>query len=360
MKYINKAFQENWIAPAGSNIDEFESLLENYYGEGYHVVALNSGTSAIHLGLILLGVQNGDEVLVQSHTHVASVNPVLYLGAKPVFIDSENETWNLCPNYLEDAIKNRLNAGIKPKAIITVDLYGMPYKSAEIKYLSTKYDIPILEDAAEALGSEYQNQKCGTLGEIGVISFNGNKILTTSSGGVIIVKDKKLKEKALYLANQSKQSYPYFQHSEVGYNYRMSNICAGIGCGQLAVLDERLLKRKQNHEFYADIFKDIEDVKMQNAVNHDYKSNYWVNNIILDNKKPEDLRLFLEQHNIESRRLWKPMHLQPLFKAEKYFGGQNSEKLFSTGLCLPSGSNLSEIEKQRIKSSIRSFFNLKF
>ncbi len=361
-KYIDSAFASNWIAPIGTNIDLFEEKVANYLGGNFKVTALNSGTSAIHLGLKLLNVQKQDEVLVQSHTHVASVNPVLYLGATPVFIDSESETGNICPDFLEEAIKDRIKKGKKPKAIITVDLYGMPYKANEIKKLSKYYGIPVLEDAAEALGSFYNDQPCGTLGDIGVISFNGNKILTTSAGGVLITNKLEQKEKALYWANQSKEDLPYYEHKEEGYNYRMSNICAGIGCGQMEVLEERIKQKQAVNQFYQSIFKNHSELILQQPINKNFKSNFWVSNIFFkkDAKtNPEQLRLHLESFNIESRRFWKPMHLQPLFNNFPYYGNQVSENLFNKGLCLPSGSNQNLADQEVIKLAIDRFFNLK-
>lgn len=360
--YIDLAFKENWIAPVGSNIDLFEEKIENYLGQEVQVTALNSGTSAIHLGLKLLGVQKDDEVLVQSHTHIASVNPVLYLGAQPVFIDSENETGNICPDFLEEAIKDRIKKGKKPKAIIAVDLYGMPYKVAEVRALSKQYEIPVLEDAAEALGSFYNQEACGTLGDIGILSFNGNKILTTSAGGVLVTKSIHQKEKALYWANQSKEYLPFYEHQEVGYNYRMSNICAGIGCGQMEVLQARLNQKKLVNQFYQSVFDNNFHVKIQQPINDSFSSNFWVSNILFESNSiysPEQLRVHLETYNIESRRFWKPMHLQPMFLESPYYGSQVSENLFQKGLCLPSGTNQNEAEQQMIKSAIDRFFNLK-
>lgn len=360
--YIDLAFEENWIAPVGSNIDLFEEKIQDYLGSDFHVTALNSGTSAIHLGLKLLGVQKDDEVIVQSHTHVASVNPILYLGATPIFVDSESETGNICPVFLEEAIKDRIKKGKKPKAIIVVDLYGMPYKVNEVNGLSIKYNIPILEDAAEALGSFYGNQPCGTLGDVGIISFNGNKILTTSAGGVLITKSIKQKEKSLYWANQSKENLSYYEHKEEGYNYRISNICAGIGCGQMDVLNQRIFQKKLINQFYHEIFKDNNQVILQKPINENFKSNFWVSNILFDKSSiytPEQLRKHLEAFNIESRRFWKPMHLQPLFLDFPFYGSFVAENLFNKGLCLPSGTNLSQDDQQAIKSAIDRFFKLK-
>ena len=273
-QHIQEALATHWITTGGPNVDAFEKDLENYLGNQAHVGALSSGTAAIHLGLILLGVQAGDEVLCQSMTFSASANPILYLGATPVFIDSETETWNLCPLALEEAIKDRIAKGNKPKAIIAVHLYGVPYQVEAIKAISDKYNIPVLEDSAEALGSSYKGQKCGTFGDIGVLSFNGNKIITTSGGGAIVTKSKELKDKAVFFATQSRDDAPHYQHSEIGYNYRMSNICAGIGRGQMEVLDAHVALRRKMHEFYVDLFKDIEAVTVFTVPNTDYFANY--------------------------------------------------------------------------------------
>ena len=335
--------------------------MENYLGNQAHVGALSSGTAAIHLGLILLGVQAGDEVLCQSMTFSASANPILYLGATPVFIDSETETWNLCPLALEEAIKDRIAKGNKPKAIIAVHLYGVPYQVEAIKAISDKYNIPVLEDSAEALGSSYKGQKCGTFGDIGVLSFNGNKIITTSGGGAIVTKSKELKDKAVFFATQSRDDAPHYQHSEIGYNYRMSNICAGIGRGQMEVLDAHVALRRKMHEFYVDLFKDIEAVTVFTVPNTDYFANYWLSAILIEPNKAkgidrEALRLAFEAANIESRPLWKPMHLQPIFEHYPYYGSNVAETLFEKGLCLPSGSNLTDEERVRIKKVVFDFF----
>lgn len=359
-KYIQEALDTNWIAPAGPNLAFFEEQLENYLTSGY-VSALNSGTAALHLALILLGVQAGDEVLVQTHTHIASANPVVYLGATPVFIDSEIETWNLCPNTLEEAILDRISKGQKPKVIIAVHLYGVPFKVDAIRAISNKYNIPILEDSAEALGSSYKEKKCGTLGDMGIFSFNGNKIITTSAGGALIVNTQKLKSKAIFLATQSRAETPHFEHLEIGYNYRMSNVCAGIGRAQMEVLDSHLQLRRAMHDFYVALFKEISGVTVFEVPSVDYFSNYWLTTLLIDREKangisPEQLRLALEKENIESRPLWKPMHLQPVFKDYPYYGSGVSETLFETGLCLPSGSNLTDSDRKRIASVVNALF----
>lgn len=357
LKYIHEAFDANWIAPLGPNVNGFESDLESYLGENIVVGALSSGTAALHLGLILLGVKAGDEVICQSMTFSASANPIMYLGAKPIFIDSESETWNMCPKALEEAILDRLGKGIKPKAIIPVHLYGMPYNVDAIKEISLKYDIPILEDSAEALGSVYKGQKCGTFGDIGVLSFNGNKIITTSGGGAIVCKNKELKDKAVFLSTQARDDAPHYQHSQVGYNYRMSNICAGIGRGQMEVLDEHVGFRRDMHKFYNGLFAGVKGVSLLKEPSEDYFSNHWLSAVIIDPEMTggitrEDVRLGLEKYNIESRPLWKPMHLQPVFNDALYYGGKVAEKLFDNGLCLPSGSNLNDNDRQRIVEAL--------
>ena len=358
LTYIAQAFQDNWIAPAGPHIDLLENRLVDFLDQKSQVVALNSGTAAIHLGLQLLGVQKGDVVLCQSLTFIASVNPVLYLGATPVFIGSEKETWNLCPIALEEAILNQLNKGIQPKAIVVVHLYGMPAKMNEIITISKKYNIPILEDAAEALGSSYTNQPCGTFGDFGVFSFNGNKIITTSGGGALLCHSEAVKKKAVFLATQAKEDAVYYEHTQVGYNYRMSNISASIGLGQLEVLSEHIQHRKQNHHFYKQLFENLSEVTLHQEPNEDFISNHWLTVIQLASfEQREALRLHLEKYNIESRPVWKPMHLQPLFQDNLYFGDDLADKLFDNGLCLPSGSNLSEEDKNCIKEAIELFFN---
>jgi dTDP-4-amino-4,6-dideoxygalactose transaminase len=360
--YIQEAFNANWVAPLGPNVNGLEKDLENYLDADAHVGALSSGTAAIHLGLILLGVQAGDEVICQSMTFSASANPILYLGATPVFIDSEIQTWNICSLALEQAIQDRIQKGNKPKAIIAVHLYGVPYQIEAVRAVADKYSIPILEDSAEALGSSYKGKKCGTFGDIGVLSFNGNKIITTSGGGAIVTKTATQKEKAVFYATQSRDNAPHYQHSHVGYNYRMSNICAGIGRGQMEVLDQHVALRRQMHDFYVEIFSSIEGVEVFTVPNKDYFANYWLSAITIDATKSngiksETLRLALEAENIESRPLWKPMHLQPIFEKYPYYGKKVSEELFENGLCLPSGSNLTDEDRKRIKNVIVSIFN---
>ena len=360
-KFVREAFDTNWVAPLGPNVNGLENDLEKYLGNQSHVGALSSGTAAIHLGLILLGIKAGDEVICQSMTFSASANPILYLGATPIFIDSELETWNLCPIALEKAILDRIEKGSKPKAIIAVHLYGVPYKIEEVHEIAHKYGIPILEDSAEAIGSCYKGQKCGTFGEIGVLSFNGNKIITTSGGGAIVTKTKPLKDKALFFATQSRDDAPHYQHSEIGYNYRMSNICAGIGRGQMEVLDSRVRLRRAMHDFYVDLFKNITGVTVFTVPTEDYFANYWLSAIVIEPRLTngidnEMMRLALEAENIESRPLWKPMHLQPIFEKYPYYGDKIAETLFQKGLCLPSGSNLNDDDKERISKVVFNLF----
>jgi dTDP-4-amino-4,6-dideoxygalactose transaminase len=360
-KYVQEAFDSNWVAPLGPNVSGFEQNLESYISNGAHIAALSSGTAAIHLGLILLGVKSGDEVICQSFTFSASANPILYQGALPVFVDSEPETWNICPDALEEAIKDRVAKGKKPKAIIAVHLYGVPYQIEAIRKIADQYQIPILEDSAEALGSSYKGQKCGTFGDIGVLSFNGNKIITTSGGGAIVTQTSELKNKAIFFSTQSRDDAPHYQHSEIGYNYRMSNICAGIGRGQMEVLDAHVALRRKMNVFYQGLFSDIEGVTVFKTANEDYFANYWLTSITIDSEKTdgktsEMLRLYLETRNIECRPLWKPMHLQPIFESNPYYGGTVAQQLFESGLCMPSGSNLTSEERRRIEEAVMAFF----
>ena len=362
-KYVKEAFDNNWVAPLGPNVNGLENDLEEYLGEDSHVGALSSGTAAIHLGLIILGVGVGDVVICQSMTFSASANPIVYLGATPVFVDSEPETWNLCPVALEEAIIDKMAKGRKPKAIIGVHLYGVPYKVDEVQAIAKKYKIPILEDSAEALGSSYKGQKCGTFGDISVLSFNGNKIITTSGGGAIVANNKKQRNKAVFLATQSRDDAPHYEHTEIGYNYRMSNICAGIGRGQMEVLDAHVALRRKIHDFYITLFKDIEGVTVFEAPNEDYFANYWLSAILISPAAShgvtnEILRIAFEEANIESRPLWKPMHLQPIFEKYPYYGTNVAESLFEKGLCLPSGSNLTDQDRDKIASVVLAVFKL--
>lgn len=353
MKYIQDAFDTNWISQYGSNINEFEKELEGYLGHDSFVTALSSGTAAIHLALRVLNVEEGDFVLCQSFTFVASANPILYQKAIPVFVDSEDSTWNMCPNALEDAIKYCLQQGKKPKAIIAISLYGMPFMVDEIQEISKKYEIPVIEDSAEALGSRYKGRLCGSFGDLSIISFNGNKIITTSGGGILISRNQGDKERGLYFATQAKENKDYYSHSEVGYNYRMSNISAGIGRGQLEVLEDRISKRRENHDFYHDIFKDYEEIDLFSEPNDDFFSNYWLNTITIEENDSgitkEKLKQLFSENNIETRYLWKPMHLQTLYSKYKFFGNNVCGILFEKGVCLPSGTNLAEEDKNRIK-----------
>lgn len=358
--FIKEAFDTNWVAPLGPNVTGFENDLETFLGENVQIAALSSGTAALHLALIQLGVNAGDEVICQSFTFSASANPIVYLGAIPIFIDSEPETWNMCPVALEEAIKDRISKGKTPKAIIPVHLYGMPAKMDEILSVAGKYNIPVLEDSAESLGSTYKGKACGTFGKFAALSFNGNKIITTSGGGALVCKTKAEKDKTVFLATQARDNAPHYQHSEIGYNYRLSNISAGIGRGQMIVLSNHIELRQKMHDFYVDYFINIKGVEVFNEPNSNFSSNHWLSCILIDQsvvgKNREDLRLALEKENIESRPLWKPMHLQPVFEKYPYYGGNVCEELFENGLCLPSGSNLSEQDKNRILEVFNRFF----
>lgn len=361
LKYINEAFAENWVAPLGPNVNGFENDLEQFLGNNVKAAALSAGTAALHLALIECGVQYGDEVICQSMTFSASANPIAYCGALPVFIDSESDTWNMCPKALKEAIEDRIKNGKKPKAIIVVHLYGMPAKMDEILAIAEEYQIPVIEDAAEALGSSYKGRGCGTFGRFGILSFNGNKIITTSGGGALVCHTQEDKDKIVFLSTQARDNAPHYQHSHIGFNYRMSNIVAGIGRGQMEVLKDRVAARRAMHNFYVELFKDIDGVTVFSEPDDDYYSNHWLSAIIVDpeitGKDRESLRLTFLEDNIESRPLWKPMHLQPVFENAPYYGTNVSEKLFDNGLCLPSGSNLSDEERERIASVIKSYFS---
>ncbi len=353
-KYVNEAFDTNWVAPKGPNLDAFEKELQQYLGEKYHVAALNSGTAAIHLALLLAGVQQGDEVLCQSFTFAATANPIVYLKALPVFIDSESSTWNLCPELLEEAIIDRISRGKKPKAMLIVDLYGMPAQMDAITSIAEKYHIVLIEDAAEALGSVFKGKVCGSFGDFGIFSFNGNKIITTSGGGALITKNKKIKEKAIYLASQACDTASHYEHSEIGYNYRMSNITAGIGQGQLEVLEDRIKRRRANFDYYHTELASESTIQFLEEPNGCF-SNRWLTTIVLPSlEHREKIRLSLASENIESRPLWKPMHLQPVFKNYPNYCNGKSEKLFQTGLCVPSGSNLTERQLNNICRIIKN------
>jgi dTDP-4-amino-4,6-dideoxygalactose transaminase len=351
MKYIQEAFHQNWIAPLGPNVDNFEKLLADYCNVKY-AAALSSGTAAIHLALIIQGVVPGDEVIASTFTFSATINPVIYQGAKPVLIDSEPNTWNMSPELLEHAIKDRIEKGKKPKAIIPVHLYGMPCNMSEILKVATRYKIPIIEDAAEALGSRYMDKPAGSFGKMAILSFNGNKIITSSGGGALISNDKDLVEKARFLATQARDKAPHYQHSQIGYNYRMSNILAGIGCGQMEVIDERIRKRRDNFSFYKKSLGKIEGIGFLEEPGDEYFSNHWLTTILLDKVKtgitPALLQEELEKENIESRPLWKPMHMQPIFSSCNAYLNGVSESLFHQGLCLPSGSGLTDHIREKI------------
>ncbi len=351
--YVDEAFKTNWIAPLGPNVNKFEDALQDYVGNDVHVAALSTGTAAIHLALELLGVSQGDEVICQSFTFSASANPIMYLGATPVFVDSERDTWNMSPELLRKAINDRMDEGKKPKAIIAVHLYGMPYKIDEIDEISREYDIPIVEDSAEALGSTYKKIKCGSFGDIGILSFNGNKIITTSGGGALVTKNADFKKKAIFLATQARDDASHYQHSHVGYNYRMSNVLAGIGRGQMEVLDKRVSARRANFEFYKKQLGYLADIEFIEEPKG-YYSNRWLTCVLTPSfETREKIRHALLEDDIESRPLWKPMHLQPIFEGYPNFSDGTSEDLFKRGLCLPSGSNLCNEDLVRITSIIK-------
>ena len=356
--FVQKAFDDNWVVPLGPNVDGFEEDLAKYIGENRSVVALSAGTAALHLGLVLLGVQAGDEVICQSFTFAASANPIVYLGGKPVYVDSERDTWNISPDWLEKAILDRKEkTGKYPKAIIPVHLYGMPAKMDEIKAIAEKYDIPILEDAAEALGSEYKGQKCGVFGELAALSFNGNKMITTSGGGALVCHTAEEAKETKFYATQARDNAPHYQHTKIGYNYRMSNVCAGIGRGQMYVLDEHVARRRAIHSLYTEGLKDIEGITVLQNPSKDFNSNFWLTTILVDPEKAgktrEDIRLALDADNIESRPLWKPMHLQPVYADAPFYGDGTSERLFDTGLCLPSGPTLTDEDIKRVLKVIK-------
>ena len=394
MKYIQEAFDTNWVVPLGPNVNGFEDDLKNFVGGHKEVVALCSGTSAVHLALVDAGVSQGDEVICQSFTFCASSHPVTYLGATPVFVDSEKESWNMDPDLLEEAIKDRINkTGKKPKAIILVYLYGMPAKIYEIKKIADKYEIPLIEDAAEGLGSRYDDKVCGTFGKYGVLSFNGNKMITTSGGGALICPDEETKKRVMFYATQARESYPYYQHEKIGYNYRLSNVCAGIGRGQMTVLNEHILHHHRIAGIYADAFEHVEGISFHNNWCDKSDSNFWLSTVTLSpdlhvkgeedayatvvtgavggaagtvhqancahtscepNKTVEAMRVALDKANIESRPLWKPMHLQPVYKNVPSYVNGVSESLFKTGLCLPSGPCVSEEDAKYIVEQMKS------
>ena len=366
-EFIQEAFDTNWVVPLGPNVNAFEKALRDFLiengklkveNEEKQVVALSAGTAALHLGLILLGVEEEDEVICQSFTFSASANPIVYQGATPVFVDSEKDTWNMDPVLLEEAIKDRLEkTGKLPKAIIPVHLYGMPVKMDEVMDVANRYGIPVLEDSAEALGSEYKGRKSGTFGEYGVLSFNGNKMITTSGGGALICPNEEKAKRALFYATQARDQAPHYQHEKIGYNYRMSNICAGIGRGQMFVLDEHVARRREIHDLYVKLLNGVKGVKvMCQPEGGDFNSNYWLTCITVEPEEAgftrEDVRLALDADNIESRPLWKPMHLQPVFKNAPFYGNGTSERLFEIGLCLPSGPTLTDEDIERVAKVI--------
>ena len=393
MKYIQEAFDTNWVVPLGPNVNGFEEDLKQFVGGDKEIVALSAGTAAVHLALLACGVGPGDEVLVQSFTFCASSHPVTYLGATPVFVDSEPDTWNMDPALLEQAIVDRIEkTGKKPKAIVPVYLYGMPAKIDEIMAVADKYDIPVIEDAAEGLGSRFDGKVCGTFGRYGILSFNGNKMITTSGGGALICPDQAAKQKVMFYATQARESYPYYQHEEIGYNYRMSNICAGIGRGQMTVIDEHIAHHKHVCQLYKELLADVEGITLHENPSPRYDSNYWLNTVVLDpslrvkgekkayqvaiqgavggaagvthqattlhtdcepNTNVEAMRMALDAAGIESRPLWKPMHLQPVYRRNPHYVNGVSESLFKQGLCLPSGPCVSDEDVAYIVEEIR-------
>ena len=361
-KYVKEAFDTNWIAPLGPHVDGFEQDIATYLGGKVHVAALNSGTAALHLALIILGVQAGDEVICQSMTFSASANPIAYQGATPVFVDSETQTWNMSPEYLEEAIQDRISKGKKPKAIIVVHLYGMPAQMDEILAIANQYAIPVVEDAAEALGATYKGQPLGAFGAMSILSFNGNKIITTSGGGALVSANEAWIRKARFLATQARDAAPHYQHSHIGYNYRMSNISAGIGRGQMEVLPSRVAKRRANYAFYKAAFADLKPIAFADEPNADFYANRWLSTVLVheqDGIGREDIRLALEKENIESRPVWKPMHVQPVFADAPFYGDGTSERLFEKGLCLPSGSNLSDADLANVAERVKACLEVK-
>ncbi len=357
--FIKEAFDANWVVPLGPNVDAFEKDLGAFVGEDRHVVALASGTAAIHLGLLQLGVSPGDEVVCQSFTFAASANPVAYLGAKPVYVDSEADTWNMSPRFLEEAILDRKSkTGKYPKAIVPVHLYGMPAKLDEICAVAAKYGIPIMEDAAEAIGSEYKGRKCGTFGEFGALSFNGNKMITTSGGGALICRTGEEARRTMFYATQARENRPYYYHEHIGYNYRMSNICAGIGRGQMQVLAGHVARRRTIHALYTELLADVKGVGVMQNPAAEFDSNFWLTCITVDpavcGVTADDIRIRLEAENIESRLLWRPMHMQPVYADCPFYGDGTAEAIFNKGLCLPSGSSLTDEQIRAVAGVIKS------
>lgn len=359
LDYINEAFETNWVVPLGPNVNAFEEGLKEFMGQNKEVVALSAGTAAIHLALIQLGVASGDEVICQTFTFCASSNPVTYLGATPIFVDSEEDTWNMSPILLEEAIKDRMaKTGKKPKAIIPVHLYGMPAKMDEICSIAAKYDIPVLEDAAEALGSEFKGQRCGTFGRFGALSFNGNKMITTSGGGALVVSGSEAKQKTMFYATQAREAFPYYQHEEIGYNYRMSNICAGIGRGQLTVLDDHIAHHRHVHQVYERELKGVKGITLKGNPDERFNANYWLCTILIDKELTgfdyEELRVALDAKGIETRPLWKPMHLQPVYADSPSYVDGTAERLFNKGLCIPAGPCVTDEDVAYIVAEIKA------
>lgn len=357
-KYVKDAIDSTWITPLGPYVNRFEELLDEYLGEN-NVVALSAGTAAIHLALAIIGVGKGDEVICQSMTFSASANPIVYLGGSPVFVDSEPMTWNMDPALLRTAIEERIKlTSHKPKAIIVVHLYGMPARMDEIMKIAAEYDIPVVEDAAEAIGSEYDGHKCGTIGRFGILSFNGNKMITTSGGGALICPDKESARRALFLATQARENRPYYYHETIGYNYRLSNVSAAIGCAQMEELDWRVNRRRAIHGIYADALRDNPVVSVHNNPDNTFNSNYWLSTILLDDASPvsaDDLRQKLASHNIETRLLWRPMHMQPVYNDAPAYVNGVSQRLFDHGLCLPSSTTLSDEQVQYVAQLINRY-----
>ena len=393
-KYIQEAMETKWVAPLGPNVDAFEADLRNFIGQGKEVVVLSSGTAAVHLSLIACGVGPGDEVIVQSFTFCASSHPVMYLGATPVFVDSEKGSWNMDPDLLEEAIKDRIaKTGKKPKAIMPVALYGMPYEIERIMEIGKRYGIPVIEDAAEGFGSRYKGQVLGTFGDYGILSFNGNKMITTSGGGALICPDRESWTKMMWYATQARESYPYYQHEEIGYNYRMSNICAGIGRGQMTVVNDHIAHHHHVQKLYEELFKDVKGITVHVQPNDAYDSNYWLTTITLDsdlkvkgqenayktivtgpiggalgvihpattavtdcqpNDNVEAMRVALSDADIEARPVWKPMHKQPVYKNAPAYVNGVSEEIFKKGLCLPAGPWVEDEDVKRIVDTIKA------
>lgn len=357
-KYVDEAVESTWIVPLGPFVDEFERRLEKFLGCG-NVVALSAGTAAIHLGLVMAGVKSGDEVICQSLTFSASCNPIVYLGATPVLVDSEPETWNMSPEFMEQAILDRKRVtGHYPTAIVVVHLYGMPAKMDEILYVAGKYGIPVVEDAAEALGAEFDGKKCGTLGNYGALSFNGNKIITTSGGGALICQDAESAKRVKFLSTQAREDRPYYYHTTIGYNYRLSNVSAAIGCAQAEELDWRVGRRREIHSMYVDGFDGMAGIAVHSNPSSRYNSNFWLSTVRFDrrivNKTPDEIRVALLAHGIETRLIWRPMHMQPVYAFAPYYGGNCAEGIFDDGLCLPSGTTLANADIATVIDAVKS------